>query len=112
MQEATMNDKSIKENILKVLLYYHIFKHPLTLEEIYTFYPNADITRQNLEDALQSLISDNGNIIGEQGGFYFISPYSNYVSDRLSKEIVSLKIWRIAKFITIFIKMLPFVRGV
>jgi predicted nucleotidyltransferase len=107
-----MDDKLIKENILKVLLYYHIFKHPLTLDEIYTFYPDADITRQNLEDTLQSLVSDNGNIIGEQGGFYFISPYSDYVSDRLSKETISLKIWKIAQLITVFIKVLPFVRGV
>jgi len=108
-----MDDKSIKENILKVLLYYHIFKHPLTLEEIYTFYPDADISKQNLKDALQSLVSDNGsNIIGEQGGFYFISSYSDFVSDRLSKEIISLRIWKIARLITIVVKMLPFVRGV
>jgi Nucleotidyltransferase domain len=112
MPKAIMNDTSIKENILKILLYYHIFKHPLTFEEIYTFYPDADITRQILKDTLKNLIHDNGSLIGEQDGYYFMSPYSNYVSERLSKEVISLRIWKITWFITIFIKMLPFVRGV
>jgi predicted nucleotidyltransferase len=112
MKGAHMEENTIKENILKTLLYYHIFNHPLTLDEIYAFFPKADIPKRKIKRVLSNLISDTRNLLGEINGFYFISPNSGFVWNRLKREYISRKKWKIARIMTVIIKLFPFVRGV
>ncbi len=107
-----MPDTSTKENILKTLLYYHIFNHPLTLDEIYYFHQNTRVTRRKIKSALHEIVSEKNGMIGELNGFYYIKPNKSCATERLKKENISRKKWKIAKLASLFIKRVPFVRGI
>src|SRR3972149_5244541 len=40
--------KAIRDNILKTLLYYDIFSHPLNGDEIFTFLPENSVAKENV----------------------------------------------------------------
>jgi len=107
-----MNVSSISDNILKIILYYNIFHYPLTLEEIYAFYPSREITREQLEKVLDSLVAGHESLLGTHKGYYFTAPNMHYIEERLKKEKTSSKHWKIARMMTMLIKTVPFVRGV
>jgi len=53
---------TINQNILKTLLYYDIFKHPLKKDEIFTFSPKNNVTRSEIFKVIDDL---SGNDIRE-----------------------------------------------
>jgi hypothetical protein len=99
-----------QSNVLRTLLYFDLFDHPLTEKEIYHLLRSKQSTAADVSNALRELSSD--SILYFQDGFYFLPGKNATIQRRLNGEAhaaVSLKTAmkfsrRIAKF--------PFVRGI
>lgn len=104
--------EELKKNILKTLLYYDIFSHPLKTEEIYSFLPRNSITKQDIAKFLKDTASNETLPFAEKEGYYYIKPAVENVKNRIKKENYSQKLWKRAWFITHIIKRFPFVRAV
>jgi hypothetical protein len=101
----------LRKNILKTLLYYDIFSHPLKSDEVFTFLPQNSVSKDNISDVLKSLASDPGSPLAEKNGYYYLKPKETNVSSRISKENHSRKMWRYARLVTHIIKRFPFIRA-
>ncbi|HJY62651.1 MAG TPA: hypothetical protein VJ455_00735 [Ignavibacteria bacterium] len=104
--------KAIRDNILKTLLYYDIFSHPLNGDEIFTFLPENSVAKETVYDVLKKSAKESDNKFGECGGYYYIKPNTDNVYKRLYKEQYSRKMWKAAWIATHVIKLFPFVRAV
>lgn len=102
----------LKNNILRTLLYYDIFRHPLNSEEIYSFLPQNSISRDEIKNSLAVITSAVESEIGESEGFYYLKPNGTYVQARMEKEKYSERMWKSARRVTHIIKRFPFVRSV
>src|SRR6185369_5393202 len=98
-------DKARNE-ILKLLNYYAIFRHPLTLDEILK-YIQIEMRREEVEATIKGLIA-NGSVF-ELGNYYSVVNDPEFVSKRINgeKKAASLigKAFRCGKLIALF----PFV---
>lgn len=106
-----MKNNTLKNSVLKALLYYDIFSHPLSGDEIFTFLPKNTVTKEEVKHFL-SESSQNGSEYAEKSGYYFIKPNAEYVTNRIHKEAYSKRMWKITYFMTHIIKRFPFVRCV
>ena len=104
--------QELDENVLRVLLYFDIFNHPLKAEEIFNFLPRNSLTKKDLSDYLKSAISRNGNQFICKNDFYYIVNRSDFHNLRKKKEEYSKRHWKIARFVTHIIKRFPFVRAI
>lgn len=102
----------LKKNILKTLLYYDIFSHPLRRDEIYTFLPQNTVSKNDISGMLEQLTSDPESFLAQKNGYYYIKPKETSVDSRISKENHSRKMWRYARLVTHIIKRFPFIRAV
>jgi hypothetical protein len=96
--------------VLHTLMYFDVFKHPLTTDEIHhncQWEPcSLTVTAAALEN-LQSL-----GIADEQNGFWFLNGNEKNVSIRLERQERALHFQRKAKKYSVFIASFPFVRAV
>ena len=104
--------EELKKNILKTLLYYDIFSHPLKTDEIYSFLPRNSIAKKDVVSFLHSSASAGTVPYGEKDGYYYIKPSVDNVSRRIEKEEYSGTMWKRAALVTHIIKRFPFVRAV
>jgi hypothetical protein len=100
-----------EQNILRVLLYFNIFDHPLTAKEVYSFLPSnsvtvADVARALESDSLQTFVKS------RQGYFLLSSAPDACIENRRQKETLAQKRIRTAVVVARFIRMFPFVRAV
>lgn len=93
---------------LKTILYFSIFRYPLTLEEICNFHPGSD--RQEIEAELRSLMAR--QIISHEGGFYFAGCDPDCIERRRSGNRMAANALEIAKRRAALIAKFPFVEGV
>jgi hypothetical protein len=106
---------NLKENILRTLLYYDIFQHPLNSDEIFKLLPQNSISKQDLENSLNEFANINSGsdaLVYFKDGYYFVGNNASYINLRNQREIFSKKCWRIARLVTQIIKKFPFVRAV
>lgn len=103
--------ENLKNNILKTLLYYDIFSHPLKSEEIFSLLPQNSVTNKDVSEILLQLTAEE-RIIHSKYNYYFIGKNENYIELRRLRETYSRKSWKLARIITHIIKRFPFVRAV
>jgi hypothetical protein len=101
----------LERDILKVLLYFDIFNHPLKAEELYSFLPSnstspSDILRACQSHPLKTIVSCRESYI------FMKSAGESCIDERLRKEQLAARRWRIAGIMTKLIERFPFVRGV
>jgi len=101
----------LRKNILKTLLYYDIFSHPLRSDEVFTFLPQNSVTKLNITEVLKTLASEPDSPLAEKNGYYYIKPKEKSVDTRIAKENHSKKMWRYARLVTHIIKRFPFIRA-
>jgi len=101
----------MQEQILRTLLYYDIWKYPLTKEELFCFLPVNGMSFSQFCTVLNT--SGPGPDVAETRGYYFLrnQPVS-VVDQRLEREANAQALWRIARISMHLIKRFPFVRGV
>lgn len=102
---------TLKENIIKTLLYYDIFKHPLRSSEIFSLLPQNTISKSDLEKVLEENFNNNSQICSKND-YYFIGQNENYIELRKFRESYSKKSWKLARSVTHIIKRFPFVKAV
>lgn len=106
-----MTHLEFKQHILKTLVYYEIFDHPLTAKELFCLFPRNSLTRKSFEDELATFSSE--GIIASTAGFYHLPQHGNQLpSIRLQRERLAQHRLRVARCMGQIIKRCPFVRGV
>lgn len=102
---------NLHQQILRTILYYEIFAHPLTSDEIFLFLPQNSITESDLEKVLQDE-ANNSLLRHHNDQFFLLGRNPGIVELRRKKERLARKRWRIAKMMCHIIKRFPFVRGI
>lgn len=110
MKEDSITISEIELAILKVLAYYHIFHHPLTVDEIYDKVEIEGVNRKALKESLQSLLASTA--ISEYAGYYFLPDSPSIVKNRQDGELRAQKLMRKANRMSGVIYWFPFVRAV
>lgn len=100
----------LERDILKVLLYFDVFNHPVNAEEIYSFLPSNSTNPAEVAWRCQSFPLN--GYVAEQRGLYFLSERKNSVRQRLEKESLALRRWKMAVIMARIIRCFPFVRGI
>ncbi len=107
---ANSSSSLLREGILSTMAYFHIFKHPLNLRELYSYIPITGITCEQLAEELEQLTKL--NLIFEHQGFYALSSAGELVARREQANARAnrrMKVaWRHAKIIA----FCPFVEAV
>ncbi len=106
-READMNHTG--KHILRTLLYFELFRHPLTEDELYLLSGGAT-SRPAFQEALQDLTAN--GLVRNESGYQFLSNGSVNISERIGKLNRARKIRKIAKGVSRLIGWHPFVRGV
>ena len=107
-----MNEAQVKKNILRTLLYYDIFSHPLKPEEIFIFLPKNSMPKSKVLGMIENFSSEKESAFAQKDGFVYVKPNDHYISVRISKENFSRRMWLAARIMTHVIKRFPFVRAV
>ncbi len=102
---------ALQRDILRILVYFDMFDHPLRLAEIYHFLPTDTADPADLHYACLCMLL-NGHL-EEQDGFFTVVGRSEQIVDlRMQKERRARHMWIFARFIASLISRFPFVRGV
>jgi hypothetical protein len=101
----------LEPDILKVLLYFDVFRFPLTISEIFHFLPSNSITPSHVSAALHSPFLRR-KVKGEHGYFFLATATGSYAAERLEKERRAARLMRSARAMAKIIRMFPYVRGV
>ncbi|MEO1623810.1 MAG: nucleotidyltransferase domain-containing protein [Bacteroidota bacterium] len=96
--------------VLMPLLYFDIFSHPLTLEEIYHFCHRSDWDRAILKKTLEHLIDE--GCIYQYEGFYLTQDKPEWVEKRKQNNRRADHYLKKAHQMTQLIRRFPFVEGV
>ncbi|MBI4428932.1 MAG: hypothetical protein HY562_07420 [Ignavibacteriales bacterium] len=101
----------LQRDILKTLLYFDIFNHPLTVEEIYRFLPSNSTSPSTIREAChQQPLS---TLVKEDEGFYALrANAASTRSERRIKEFNARRLWKVAQWMGAIISHVPFVRAV
>lgn len=101
----------LERDVLKVVLYFDLFRHPLSPQEIYEFLPSNSTTPAEVASVCSSPTLT-AIIDSFQGLFFLKERGSECVSERRNKENIAARRWKIARFVVSLIGYFPFVRGV
>ncbi|HEY4786149.1 MAG TPA: hypothetical protein VIH57_08865 [Bacteroidales bacterium] len=110
MENNSQKDKAIARSILETLIYFDIFSHPLSFDEIidYCNYPKLQ-----KEDGLRVLDQlKSGNLINYHKGFYFLGNDESWVTRRQEENRLADKRLKTAVRYSRLIANFPYVRGV
>lgn len=94
--------------LLKPLLYFSLFKYPLTEEEIYAF--SEAPSMKFIQDELKRLVAD--QVIYKIGDFYLCEDNESLVERRLKGNKMAQDIQHKAKRVSKLISKFPYVEGV
>ncbi len=102
---------SLQRDILKMLLYFDVFEHPLRLEEIYRFLPSNSVTLGELREACSSGPLE-ATLSSQTGYYYLKSRPDSVITDRMNKERRACRMLPVARLMTQIISAIPYVRAV
>jgi len=101
----------LQNAVLKALLYYDIWRYPLSEGELYTFLPVDSLSYDEFRQALKS--QGPGRDVAEENGYYFLRERgTTVVEERQHRERHADGLWRMARLSAHIIKRFPFVRAV
>lgn len=114
---------SLSQKIITTLAYYDIFDYPMSSFEIWKYLLVLDVQshtfdveeekRISLADAIKELDSaEIKKYIEEYQGFYFLKGRKNLVSQRIEKNKISEKKFKIIRRTVRFLRFMPFVRAI
>lgn len=97
------------DKIVKTLSYFKVFSYPLTMEQLYLFYP-VKLTFHDFQQLLSHCIAK--GIVHEYLGYLSLYPALPSINTRLLSEIAHGKIWKSALRNARLIHRFPFVLSV
>ena len=101
----------LNEHIVRTLLYYEIFDHPLTAEELFHLSPKYFQTKSDFAQVLLNLTRQ-GSITCARGYYSLPTCVTDGVQIRSDREKLAVRRLRMARVMARVIKQFPFVRGV
>lgn len=96
--------------VLHTLIYFDIFRHPLTTDEIHRNCQWQQCTLTEIAASLENLLEL--GVVGKGEGFWFLYGNEKNISLRLERQTRALHFQRKAKKYSRFIASFPFVRAV
>ena len=97
--------------IVSTLLYYDIWDHPLTVQELFAFLPVNSLTLDEFRIRLGEVVS-RGWVL-QNGGYYHVGgKTADVVRQRIHRARHARRMWFFARLSMHIIKRFPFVRGV
>jgi hypothetical protein len=99
----------IRTAILRTLIYFEIFGHPLSFDELYSLM-SVPADRGTFDRELEQLASE--GLIRTESGYVYITDGQASITDRLKKLKRARRYSRIARAVSRLISWHPFVRGV
>jgi hypothetical protein len=99
----------IRTAILRTLIYFEIFGHPLSFDELYSLL-SVPAKRENFDRELDQLASE--GLIRVESGYVFIADGQASITERLKKLRRAARYGRIARAVSRLISWHPYVRGV
>lgn len=105
-----MRLKPTEEAIITTLLYFDIFRHPLTVEEIYQNSSDSSSSPEEIRTALKGLTAR--GLVFESEGFYFLHASNEIINRRKNGNIHAKKYLKIARRMSAILSNFPFVRGI
>jgi hypothetical protein len=101
---------SLSKSILQTLLYFDIFSHPLTSNEILHCCHENKISQDRVEEELRMLTAL--NLLSNSNGYYFIGSNNGCVMRRMVGESASKKAMETAVWFSRLMSKFPFVQGI
>lgn len=101
---------SLRQSILRTLVYYDIFSYPLTADEIYYNLGENHTCVKEIESVLAKLSDD--KIVYRKGRFYQLNNNDDFVIRRNKGNQLAEKRLKIAKRVSSLISRFPFIRGI
>ena len=101
----------LEREILQTISYFDVFSYPLTPEQLYAFLPCTQATDFQFQESLRRLIRQ--HYVHSSHGYYFLSTRSEeIVGSRRENELRASAMTRYARWISFFLKQVPFVRAI
>lgn len=107
----TREPNSLEQSAVATLLYFDVFNHPLTVEEVHAFLPQNSVTVDDVRSAIHDspLIDRHAS---EPTELVVVRGRSaEWIPRRRQKERYAVTLWRRARIVAHLIAMFPFVRG-
>jgi hypothetical protein len=99
----------LSESILKVIAYFDMFNHPVTMEEIHQFLDQS-VRNKDLEPALHQLLDK--QLIWRLGRFYSLRNDPQLEHRRLNGNMLAVKRLKLAMRISRVLAWCPYIRGI
>lgn len=96
--------------VMRSLVYFSIFNHPLTAEELRRYHSVPDITTEEVNESIIRLLK--WELVYETNGFYQLAPNTTHVERRIAGSELAKTYLQRAIRISRWIGCMPFVRGV
>ncbi len=102
---------SLNEHIIRTLLYYKIFDHPLSANELFYLLPMNSLDREQFRNYLADMVNQGALLCSHK--YYLLPKISPEIFIlRTQRENYARRKMKIARLMTHVIKRFPFVRGV
>ncbi|MEO0311189.1 MAG: hypothetical protein RIQ89_846 [Bacteroidota bacterium] len=108
--EEIIQQTDVGLSILHTLVYFDLFKHPLTANEIVKYQFKSSATALQISETLDELLRL--RMIKNSNGYFSLYTSGEYLERRLNGERQSRKAMAIARHKSKIIALFPFVRGV
>jgi hypothetical protein len=107
-----VNDHSdLEYEILKTIAYFDVFSYPLTIKQLHVFLAHLATTELRLEETLQLMIQKK-ILCSSRDYFYSSARTDEIVIVRMKNERRASKMLKQARWISFFLKQIPFVRAI
>lgn len=100
----------VEASVIRTILYFHIFHHPLTAEELYQNCALPYVSRHLVNEALNKLCDR--NLLYKTGHYYQPEPSKDHVERRIAGAAEANKYIKRAQFVSNIISRFPYVRAV
>ena len=101
----------LQQDILRTVAYFDVFLYPLSNHQVYAFLPRNSVTLQLVEDTLHHLVEL--GLLRHENGYYFLADRTPaVVESRIENEQRAARMLRKARWVSLFLKQIPFVRAV
>ncbi|RPI03345.1 MAG: hypothetical protein EHM64_12460 [Ignavibacteriae bacterium] len=104
-------NSNLEREILQTISYFDVFSYPLTRRQLHVFLARVATTDLQLEETLQRMLQ-NKLISSSRGYFYSSNRRDEIVAVRLENERRASRMLRQARWVSFFLKQIPFVRAV